>query len=219
MKDKKSKKYLIVASVAPFLYPSPLLPPFQIPVQPFKYSRQFLFSRERSRQGSTNMADFTQTATVKTAVRELAAPKGSMAAFTSIIDDILTNNPWGCTFLRGLESPFQESRRHPSPIPAGSSMRITRARSSGPSVLRLQRRRFITDVSTIVATNALNTAMGGIPSHDSSEDRFSCTLKCHHSNGELYSVHFARDSVTLSSYEADAIRIGHDLCAHIGALA
>ncbi|PWR75059.1 hypothetical protein ACKUB1_16220 [Methanospirillum stamsii] len=43
------------------------------------------------------MADFTQTATVKTAVRELAAPIDSMAAFTSIIDDILTNNPWGCT--------------------------------------------------------------------------------------------------------------------------
>ncbi|MGV8109803.1 hypothetical protein [Methanospirillum sp.] len=49
------------------------------------------------------MADFTQTATVKTAVRELAAPIDSMAAFTSIIDDILTNNPWGCRSLRGLE--------------------------------------------------------------------------------------------------------------------
>ncbi|MGV8109804.1 hypothetical protein [Methanospirillum sp.] len=61
--------------------------------------------------------------------------------------------------------------------------------------------------------------MGGTPSHDSSEDRFSCTLKCHHSNGELYSVRFARDSVTLSSYEADAIRTGHDHCAHIVALA
>ncbi|KAF5085476.1 hypothetical protein DSECCO2_68100 [anaerobic digester metagenome] len=95
---------------------------------------------------------------MKTAVRELTAPIDSMAAFTSIEGDILTNNPWGYTSLRGLESPFQESRRHPSPIPAGSSTIIKRPSPSGPSVLRLQRRRFITDVSNIVATTALNTA-------------------------------------------------------------
>lgn len=41
------------------------------------------------------MVDFTQTATVNTAFRELAASIDSMAAFTSIIVDILTNNPWG----------------------------------------------------------------------------------------------------------------------------
>jgi hypothetical protein len=39
----------------------------------------------------------------------------------------------------------------------------------------------------------------------------SAAPRCHHSNGELYSVRFARDSVTLSSYEADANRTGHDL--------
>ncbi|MFH0966943.1 MAG: hypothetical protein V1862_04580 [Methanobacteriota archaeon] len=65
---------------------------------------------------------------------------------------------------------------------------------------------FSTDVSTIIATTDLNTVMGGTPSHDNSEDRFSCTLKCQHGSGELYSVRFARDSTTLSSYEADSIR-------------
>jgi hypothetical protein len=109
-------------------------------------------------RGLSNKTDFTQAATVKTAVRELAVPEGSMSVFTSIEGDILTNNPWGYTSLRGLESPFQESRRHPSPIPAGSSTIIKRPSPSGPSVLRLQRRRFITDVSNIVATTALNTA-------------------------------------------------------------
>ena len=43
------------------------------------------------------MADFTQTATVKTAVRELATPIDSIANFTALINDILTDNPWGCT--------------------------------------------------------------------------------------------------------------------------
>lgn len=34
------------------------------------------------------------------------------------------------------------------------------------------------------------------------------TLKCHHSNGENFSVTLKRDSVTVSSYDADAIRTG-----------
>ncbi|WP_319580911.1 hypothetical protein [uncultured Methanospirillum sp.] len=50
--------------------------------------------------------------------------------------------------------------------------------------------------------------MGGTPSHDRPQGFFSCTIKAHHSNGELYSVRFTRESVTLSSYEADAIRTG-----------
>ena len=60
-------------------------------------------------------------------------------------------------------------------------------------------------MSTIIAATAINTAMGGTPSHDSSGDSFSCTLKCHHSNGENYSITFKRDSIVVSSYEADAI--------------
>lgn len=65
-----------------------------------------------------------------------------------------------------------------------------------------------TTISTIVGTAALETAMGGTPSHDSSEDGFSGTLKSHYSNGETFSVTLKRDSVTVSSYEADAIRTG-----------
>lgn len=47
----------------------------------------------------------------------------------------------------------------------------------------------------------------------------SASPVCHHGIGELYSVQFARDFITLSSYETDAIRIGHDLVANITALA
>jgi len=54
-------------------------------------------------------------------------------------------------------------------------------------------------------TTAINTAMDGTPSYDSSGDSFSGTLKCHHSNGENYSNTFKCDSIVVSSYEADAI--------------
>jgi hypothetical protein len=68
-----------------------------------------------------------------------------------------------------------------------------------------------TDVSTILGIAALNTAMGGTPSHDSSEDNFSVQIKCNHTSGEKYTVTVKRDSVPLSSYEADAIRPGLEI--------
>ena len=69
---------------------------------------------------------------------------------------------------------------------------------------------FSTNVSTILGTAALGTAMGGSPSHDSSADAFSVALKCHHSNGENYSVILKRDSITVSSYETGTIRTSLD---------
>ncbi|HOL42247.1 MAG TPA: hypothetical protein PLY78_10480 [Methanospirillum sp.] len=62
-----------------------------------------------------------------------------------------------------------------------------------------------TIITTILANEALRTAMGGTASHDSSEDGFSVTLKCHAASGELYNVAFKRDKVTVSSFEADSI--------------
>jgi hypothetical protein len=41
--------------------------------------------------------------------------------------------------------------------------------------------------------------MGGSPSHDSLEDAFSCTFKCHDANSEFYTVCINRDSLTVSS--------------------
>ena len=60
-------------------------------------------------------------------------------------------------------------------------------------------------MSTILGTAALNTAMGGTPSHDSSEDGFSVQITCNHPSGEKYTVTVKRDSITVSSYEADSI--------------
>ncbi len=60
--------------------------------------------------------------------------------------------------------------------------------------------------------------MGGTPSHDRPQGIISCTIKAHYSNGELFTVRFSRDSVTLSSYEADAIRTGIEAWADTVAL-
>ena len=64
---------------------------------------------------------------------------------------------------------------------------------------------FDTSIATILANTAIETAMGGTASHDSSEDGFSVTLKCHAASGELYNVTFKREKVSISSYESDGI--------------
>ena len=43
------------------------------------------------------MANSVQSGVVKTAVRELAAPIADVAAFAEVVDDVVTNNPFGCT--------------------------------------------------------------------------------------------------------------------------
>lgn len=167
------------------------------------------------------MADFVQKAAVKSAVRKLAAPIADLTTFTSLVQDIIDNNPWGCTtyvsagvsmpaIARGSESYTGTVVYEDAQAKTVGRISVRAPTSSG----------FNTNVSTILATAALGTAMGGTPSHDSSEDGFSVALKCHHSSGELYTVTLKRDSITVSSYESDAIRTSLDTWADtIGILA
>lgn len=145
------------------------------------------------------------------AVRILAAPITDLATFTARMQDIQENNPWGCisyvsagmtvtTVIKGIESYTGAVVYEDAQAKTIGKISVKAPTSAG----------FTTNVSTILATAALGTAMGGSPSHDSSEDGFSVALKCHHSNGELYSVTLKRDSITVSRYESDAIRTNLD---------
>ena len=64
---------------------------------------------------------------------------------------------------------------------------------------------FNTDISSNPGTAVLNTAMGETPSHDSSENGFSVQIMCNHTNGEKYTILVNRNSITVSSYETNAI--------------
>jgi uncharacterized beta-barrel protein YwiB (DUF1934 family) len=55
---------------------------------------------------------------------------------------------------------------------------------------------------------------------DADKETFSATLKCHDANGEIYTVNFSRDQITITSYEDDAIRMNVETWADtIAALA
>lgn len=157
------------------------------------------------------MGDFTQKSVVKSAVRKLASPIADYPAFNALIQDILDNNPWGCTAYESasVAKPAVEKSKEAysaSVVYENSQVKQVGAIPvRGPTMAAVN-----TAVTQITGNAAITTAMGtGVSaSRDSSEDTFSCTLKCHASNGELYTVTFRRDSVTLSSYEADSIRTG-----------
>ena len=153
------------------------------------------------------MADFVNTATTRTAERVLAAPIENITTFTSLVDDIITTNPWGCTEYESagqILPPVAKNREYYS---GNIIYEDAQARTIGQISVRAPTpAAFSTDVSTILADTSLRTAMGGTPSHDSSEDRFSCSLRCHDAGGETYLVTLTRTRIRLSSFEADTIR-------------
>ena len=61
-------------------------------------------------------------------------------------------------------------------------------------------------ITEILANSALTAAIGGDAIRDSESESYSCTLKCHDANGEVYYVTFSRDQVRVSSCSDDAIK-------------
>ena len=152
------------------------------------------------------MADFVSKSTVKSAERKLTTPFASKNAMNTIIGTILADNPWGCTsYLSGgetLPAVARSSEYYSGKViyenndgKTVGTVTIKAPSSSG----------FDTCMTNVLANTSLETAMGGVASHDNSEDTFSVTLKCHAPSGELYNVRFSRDAVIISSYEADSI--------------
>jgi hypothetical protein len=152
------------------------------------------------------MADFIPKSVVKSSTRKLTVPLESLTILNNLVTDIVTNNPWGCEpYVSGgsaYAGVIKGTERYNAKIvyENGQAKTVGQINVSAQSISA-----FNTDMSTIIGTAALGTAMGGTPSHDSSADTYSVVLKCNHTNSEKYNVTIRRDSITVSSYEADAI--------------
>ncbi|WP_319580601.1 hypothetical protein [uncultured Methanospirillum sp.] len=165
------------------------------------------------------MADFTTKSVTKSAERKLSSPIDTVANFLALVQDIIDNNPWGCTSYTSNNETVAAVVRGSEHYSGKVVYENAQAKTVGQiSVRAPTSAAFSTDISTIMGTTAINTAMGGTPSHDSSEDTFSCALKCHNTNGEVFTVTFRRDSVVVSGYEADSILTGIEAWADTVAL-
>jgi hypothetical protein len=153
------------------------------------------------------MADFIETNTNKTAVRDLSDPIADAATFDSIVQSVLDTNPFGCTDYEvdGLTVPgVLRNREHYTAkviYEDDEAKKIGAASVQVPDIAG-----FDAAALEIMGNVALSTATGGDPVRDDAHDTFYCQLKCHDATGEIYYVTFTRKNVRISSYQDDVIR-------------
>jgi hypothetical protein len=153
------------------------------------------------------MADFVQKTTVKSAVRALANPIADVAAFNTIVQSVITDNPFACTAYESAgvnHAPVEKTKETYAAKIVYQDVDAKKVGSASHSFDTIAGYNAGTPALTGLA--ALNTAHNGTPVHNAAADTFSATLKCHDANGEIYMVTFGRESVSLTSYSDDAIR-------------
>ena len=153
------------------------------------------------------MADFVQSANVKSAVRTLAEPIADVATFNTIVQSVITDNPFECVAYMTAGESHPPVEKTKEAFTAKLVYQDTLAKTVGTGSHKFNTLAgFNAGITALLAAAAVTTAHGGSVVHDAGSDAFSATLKCHDANGELYMVNFSRDQVTLTSYSDDAIR-------------
>ncbi|MDP2797192.1 MAG: hypothetical protein Q8N94_06760 [Methanoregula sp.] len=153
------------------------------------------------------MADFVQSNVTKSAVRELASPIANVATFNTIVQSVITDNPFACVsyMTAGVtHDPVEKTRE-------GYTVKIIYQDTDAKTVGSLSDKftnlaGFNAGATAILTDTALSTAHGGTAVRDSDNETFSATLKCHDPNGELFMVNFSRERISLTSYSDEAIR-------------
>ena len=153
------------------------------------------------------MADFIETANTRTAVRELAAPIPDITTFEAVVQNVLDTNPFGCVpYVQGGVT-YDGVEKNRESYTARVNYEDLEAKTVGSIAVKApDATAFGACATEIMGNAALTAAMGGDPVRDTDRDSFTCQLKCHDASGEIYYVTFGRDSVRITSYEADANR-------------
>ena len=153
------------------------------------------------------MADFVQSTNIKSAIRTLATPIANVATFNTIVQSVITDNPFACVeyMTAGESHPAVEKTKE------SYTVKVIYQNTDAKTVGSLSDRfdtiaGFNAGATAILADTALTTAHGGTAIHDTAKETYSASLKCHDANGEIYTVTFYRNQITITSYEDDAIR-------------
>lgn len=174
-------------------------------------ARKKIPGRERFRLNTTRevttMADFVQKTIVKTATRQLANPIADVAAFNTIVESVLTDNPFGCVAYAtaGVSHPGVEKSKETymaKIVYQDADAKIVGTDSGKFNSIA----GFNAGATALLASTALTTAHGGTPFRDTENETYSATIRCRDPNGELYMLTISRDSVGLSSYSDESIR-------------
>ena len=131
-------------------------------------------------------------------MRVLATPIVDTSTFNLIVQSVITDNPFRCVG-------YTSDGTHHDPIEKIKEVYTTR-------ILYKDN----TSKETFTSYAEYQSAAAAILPmiHDSKNDTFGATLKCHDVNGEIYYVVFTRNDVTLAAYSDDSIRIRFETWAN-----
>jgi hypothetical protein len=152
------------------------------------------------------MADFIPTTISKNAVRVLRTPLASLSAFTTIVNGVVSGNPWGCIpYTRaGMNMPPVEITRQ---VYSGKVIyQDVMGKTIGTiTVSAPSQSGFTSAIADVVGNSTLEGLMGGIAVHDPIADNFSNTVRCCAADGDLFNVTFTRKQVRVASYNDDGV--------------
>ena len=169
------------------------------------------------------MADFVQKTVNKTAVRDLAVPIATVTSFNTLIESVITDNPFGCVGYTGSDGqPVAAVIRNREHYTAkvnflnGEGKKVGTVSLQSPTIAA-----FEANAAEVLNNAALATAMGASDAlRNAPGETYYAQLKCHDPSGDDYYVTFTRKTVRLSSYQDDAIRTAVETWADaVGALA
>jgi hypothetical protein len=156
---------------------------------------------------TTNMADFVEKTTVKTAVRELANPIADVSTFDSIVQAVITTNPFGCVAYTEGGVSHQPVEKTKENYVAKIVYQDALAKATGTGSHRFNSiAGFNAGATALLAATAVTAAHTGTAARDPANDTYSAALKCRDPNGETFMVTINRDRVNLTSYSDDGIR-------------
>ncbi|MFA4877617.1 MAG: hypothetical protein WC586_09390 [Methanoregula sp.] len=150
---------------------------------------------------------FTPKPGTKSAVRILNNPFLDIRAFDAVIRSLTYHNPLGCT-------PYMSAGRNHPPVEIVREMYTAKfvyldkdKKQIGRSIETYNSVEGYEDGIAAVISNMANIAAHRSKArHVPDRDLFSVLLKCRDSGGEMFFLSLARDRVTVSSYNDDAIR-------------
>ena len=157
------------------------------------------------------MARFTQKKSETSAVHILKQPFPDIGVFDSVVRSLILKNPLGCvSYLK----PRAKGRKNHPPVERVREMYTAKfvyedrdgKRVGTGSDTYNSVEGYHTGIAAVISNMANIASHGGKPRHLPDNDHFSVTLKCNDPEAGMYFLSIARDRLTLSSYNDDAIR-------------
>jgi len=159
------------------------------------------------RQETTKpMGDFVQQNITKSATRVLANPIADAASFETLIEAVVTDNPFACTAYTVGGDAMAAVAITKRSYGARLVWEDNDAKNAGITTDKYNTKNgFNAGVAVIMANAPLATAHAGTCIHDPDLDTFTATIRCHDANGEIYYVGLTREQISVTSYSDDAI--------------